>query len=502
MSEVVQVRRKVAGIVLAFVLAGGALFGIGIKSWTGHSVLGAENVPVAVAKEVGPVSLGNFANGFSAVIRPALPAVVNISSSKVVKTPGMNGGSPFFNDPFFRQFFGDQFGETRPQKQRERSLGSGVIINSNGYILTNNHVVDGASDVKVFLNDKREFQAKIIGTDPKTDIAVLKIDAHNLPALTLGDSSKLQVGDVVFAIGDPFNVGETATMGIVSATGRGGLDIERGGYEDFIQTDASINPGNSGGALLDVHGNLIGINTAILTGGGGGNQGIGFAIPINMAHQVMDQIVAHGKVIRGYLGIYPQDLTPELAKAFGLNQGGGALVADVTPDSPAAKAGLKKGDVILNLNGKPLEDSNQLRNRISQTAPGTPVDLTVFRNGKTSEVRVTLAELPEKAEKTGPGETSSAALEGVEVQDLTPDVAQQLELPAGTHGVVISSIEPSSPAAAVGLNRGDVIQEINHKPVRNTEDYREALASTGRQSVLLLVNRGGITRYVVVEPGK
>ena len=265
-SRVLKIRRWVATVVVLVALAGGALLSQGVRNWTDHTVFGAPRTPIAVTQNALPVSLGNFANGFSAVLKPALPAVVNISSSKVVK-PGRNQMSPMFNDPFFRQFFGDQFGpgqgEARPQ--REQSLGSGVIVSSDGTILTNNHVVDGATDIKVFLSDKREFQAKLIGTDANTDIAVLKIDASNLPTLPLGDSNQLQVGDLIFAIGDPFGVGETATMGIVSATGRGGFGIER--YENFIQTDAAINPGNSGGAMIDIHGNLVGINTAILSHG-------------------------------------------------------------------------------------------------------------------------------------------------------------------------------------------------------------------------------------------
>ena len=286
-------------------------------------------------------------------------------------------------------------------------------------------------------------------------------------------------------------------MGIVSATGRGGLGIEN--YEDFIQTDASINPGNSGGALIDLHGSLIGINTAILSGEGGGNQGIGFAIPINMAHNVMNQIVEHGKVVRGYLGVHIQDVTPSLAHQFGLNQGGGVLIGDVSPDTPAAKAGLKKGDVVLELNGQPIEAANQLQVQISQMAPGSSARMKIWRDGKSQDVTVNLGELPEQAEKEGPGENSEGALEGVEVQNVTPDLAQQLQLPAGTKGVVVTQVDPSSAAASVGLDRGMVIQEVNRKPVNNVDEYKRALAGSSNQPVLLLVNQGGVTRYLVVE---
>ncbi len=498
-SSVLHIPRWVAALVVAVALIGGGILALGLKDWSGHEVFGAPNLELRMARSAEPISLGNFSNGFATVLKPALPAVVNIHTSKIVKSRGQQ--MPFFNDPMFRQFFGDQFGQgqQQPQNEREQSLGSGVIVTSDGTIVTNNHVIDGATDIKVDLSDKREFQAKLIGRDEKTDIAVLKIDATNLPTLAVGDSSKLQVGDVIFAIGDPFGIGETATMGIVSATGRNGLGIE--GYEDFIQTDAAINPGNSGGAMIDLHGNLIGINTAILTGGGGGNQGVGFAIPINMARPVMDQIVGHGKVVRGYLGLYPQDVTPALAKQFGLSKPGGALVSGLKPDAPAAKAGLKDGDVILTLNGQQVESANDLRLRVSQTAPGTTVKLQISRDGKTEDVNVTLGELPnDKTAESAPGESSGGGLEGVNVQELTPDAMQQLQLPAGTRGVVVTSVDPSSAAAAAGLDRGMVILEVNHKPVRNVAEYKQELATAGKQSVLLLVEvQGGVTQYMVIE---
>ena len=303
-SSELHISRWVATVVVLVALIGGGVLALGMRNWSGHEVFGASNLELTMARSSTPVPLGNFSNGFAAVLKPALPAVVNIHTSKVVKSRPSQM-TPFFNDPAFRQFFGDQFGQGQqePKSEREQSLGSGVIITSDGMIVTNNHVIDGATDIKVDLSDQREFQAKLIGTDAKTDIAVLKIEATGLPTLAIGDSSKLQIGDVIFAIGEPFGLRDTATMGIVSATGRGGLGIEN--YEDFIQTDAAINPGNSGGAMIDLHGDLIGINTAILSGGGGGNQGVGFAIPINMARSVMDQMSGHGKVVRGYLGLFP-----------------------------------------------------------------------------------------------------------------------------------------------------------------------------------------------------
>ena len=495
-SSHLHIPRWVATLVVLAALVGGGVLAVGLRDWSGHEVFGASNLQLTLAKSVEPVSLGNFANGFASVLKPALPAVVNIHTSKVVKTN--RSQMPFFNDPTFRQFFGDQFGNgsAEPRSEREHSLGSGVIVTSDGTILTNNHVIDGATDVKVDLSDKREFQAKVIGTDAKTDIAVLKIDATNLPTLAIGDSSKLHVGDVVFAIGEPYGLTSTATMGIVSATGRGDLGIEN--YEDFIQTDAAINPGNSGGAMIDLHGNLIGINTAILAENGG-NQGIGFAIPIDMARSVMDQIVSHGKVVRGYLGLLPQDVSPALAKQFGLSEPKGAIIAELEPDTPAARAGLKRGDVILSVNGQEVTSANDLRLRISQTPPGTNVKLEISRDGKTQDVNVALGELPEKAEKTGPAEGEAGGLEGVEVQALTPDLAEQLQLQPGARGVVVTSVDPASQAAAAGLQRGDVIQEVNHKPVSGIEDYRRAVSAAGKGSILLLVNQQGVTNYLVIE---
>jgi len=498
-SSSLNIPRWVAAVALIAALVGGGALAIGLRNWSSSPVYGATGQNITLARNAAPVSLANFSNGFAAVLKPALPAVVNIHTSKVVKPQAQ---MPFFNDPFFQQFFGNQFGrQMQPRPEREQSLGSGVIVSSDGTILTNNHVIDGATDIKVQLSDKREFQAKIIGADSRTDIAVLKIEASGLPTLALGDSSKLQVGDVIFAIGDPFGVGETATMGIVSATGRNGLGIEN--YEDFIQTDAAINPGNSGGAMIDLHGDLIGINTAIETGGGQGNIGIGFAIPINMARSVMDQIVSHGKVVRGYLGLYPQDVTPQIARQFGLSEPSGALIAEVSPDTPASRAGLKRGDVILKVNGEPVASANDLRLRISQTAPGTNVKLAISRDGKVQDVSVALGEYKEEKEaENGTSESGEGALQGIHVQELTPDIAEQLNLPAGTHGVIVSDVDPASPAVNADIQRGDVIQEVNHIAVANIEQYKRALAGADNKPVLLLVNRGGTTHFVVVEPGK
>jgi serine protease Do len=437
--------------------------------------------------------------GYSAVVKRVVPAVVNISSSKMVKQTAME--MPEGSEPFFRQFFGGENGGRQfqqPRQHAEKALGSGVIISPQGYVLTNNHVVDGATEVTVTLHDKREFKARVVGTDPRTDIAVIKIEGSNFPVLTLADSSKVEVGDIVLAIGNPFGVGQTVTAGIVSATGRGNLGIEQ--VEDFIQTDAPINPGNSGGALVDDEGHLIGINTAILAGNSGGNQGIGFAVPINMARHDMDEILAHGKVEHGYLGILPQDVTPALAKAFHTGETNGALVGSITPDSPAAHSSLKQGDIIVAVNGQPVTDASQLRTKIGMMDPKQTVTLKVLRDGGTQDVAITLGEYPTKEERASVEKPdSNSSLHGVTVENLTPDTAQELKLPAATRGVVVSEVDPSSHAAEAGLRPGDVIQQVNHQSVANMKDYTQAVSSSKKDdSVLLLVDRSGMTMFLAV----
>jgi serine protease Do len=500
MQQAIHVRQSVAALIVATVLATGGILGMAATSWAGHSPLGSLNgVPMYIARPSGVSgeALPSGTTSFAPVLKPVLSAVVNISSSKVVKTP--QGQNPFFSDPFFRQFFGGQFpGGQEPREQKEQSLGSGVIVSPKGYILTNNHVVDGATDIKVFLPDKRQFKGTVVGTDPKTDVAVVKIDATDLPTITFGDSSKIQVGDLAFAVGDPFGIGETATMGIVSATGRNGLDIED--YEDFIQTDASINPGNSGGALVNARGELIGINTAILSRGGG-NQGIGFAIPINMARHVMDEILKNGKVVRGYIGVIIQEVTPGLAKAFNVPEGKGALIGDVTAGGPAAKAGLQKGDVIEALNGQTVSNINSLRLEIASMAPGTVVHLKVLRNGQEREVAVTLGQLPEKEAQTAPGESNEGSpMSGVQVDELTPSIANELGISPATKGVVVTQVDGESPAADAGLRRGDVIEQINRHQVTSVSEFNRLVTEAGKQTLVLLVNRGGTTSFVVVQP--
>jgi serine protease Do len=441
------------------------------------------------------------------VVKAAAPAVVNISSSRVVKS---DGASPLFADPFFRRFFGDdvlhEFGG--PRERHERSLGSGVIVSSDGYVLTNNHVVQDATDIKVFLSDKRELDAKIVGTDPKTDLAVIKLSQSGLPALPLADSAEVQVGDVALAMGNPFGIGSTVTMGIISATGRGGLGIED--YEDFIQTDAAINPGNSGGPLIDTHGRVIGVNTAILSPNGG-NLGIGFAVPANMARYVMNQISSSGKVERGFLGVVVQQITPELASAMKLSSTKGALVADIAEDSPAAHAGLQSGDVITEVNGKPVEDSRQLQLLISQTSPGAKLDMQVIREGRQINLSATLAEEPansgSRAQRSdaGPGRESKSAapasgdvFDGVTLTDVTPEIARQLSLPSSTRGVVITDVQDGSVAAESGLQPGDVILDANHQKVTNVADLDDALSRV-KPPVLVVVLRDSKKLYLILK---
>jgi serine protease Do len=485
-------RRGLATLTLAAALAATGFYGLRAASLgTLPFEHAAPTIKTAARSEAAA------GRGYSAVVKRVVPAVVNISSSKVVKQAAME--TPQGVDPFFRQFFGNDFNRrfNVPQERTEKALGSGVIVAPEGYILTNNHVVEGAKEVTVTLHDKREFKARVVGTDPRTDVAVLKIEGSNFPALTLADSSKVEVGDFVLAIGDPFGVGQTVTSGIVSATGRGGLGIEQ--VEDFIQTDAPINPGNSGGALVDDEGHLIGINTAILAGNSGGNQGIGFAVPVNMARHDLNEILAHGKLEHGYLGILPQDVTPALAKAFNTSETNGALVGEITPNSPAAHSGLKQGDMIVAVNGQPISDASQLRSRIGMMDPNTTVTLKVVRDGRTQDVAVTLGEFPTKEERASIQNEDSNSLQGVNVENLTPETAQELKIPANTKGVVVNQVNPGSRAADAGLQPGDVIQQVNHQLVASVNDYNHAMGAAKKdQPVLLLVDRSGNSMFLAV----
>jgi serine protease Do len=439
-----------------------------------HEVSASSFAPAAATSVVSPTAVTSapqtaLQTSFAPVVQKVMPSVVNVFSSKKVRNDRVL--EPFFfDDPFLRRFFGDDFnGRPVPRERQERSLGSGVIVSPDGYILTNNHVVDDATDVKVSLRDKREFTARVVGKDSKTDLAVLKIDQSGLPVVGLADSTKVQVGDIVLAIGNPFGVGQTVTMGVVSATGRGGLGIEE--YEDFIQTDAAINPGNSGGALINAQGELIGINTAILSRSGG-NQGIGFAVPVNLAKNIMDQIIQGGKVTRAFLGVMIQPVTPDIAKAFKLGKSEGALISDVSPGSPAERAGLKAGDVILKVDGEAVADSRSLQLLIGQMKPGRTVRLSVNRDGADRDYTVTLGEQPADKTDSGSSRDGSAAdrvLDGVSVETLTPELAREFDIARNLKGVLVQRVDPGSGAAEAGLERGDVILEVNRRPVTTVE---------------------------------
>ena len=499
---------RVAALALggAVVLAGSALAFTQKDKAESKTAL---NLPVderPIAREIG----GH--NSFAPVVKKVTPGVVKVFTTTRVRNtafdPNGNGPGGGMND-MLRRFFGDDFDNNIPRQgrrnfnmPRQQGVGSGVIVTKDGFILTNNHVVDGADEVKVAMTDGREFTAKVIGRDPKSDIAVIKIDAKDLPAVTMADSDKVEVGDVVLAIGNPFGIGQTVTTGIVSATGRSGavgLD-----YEDFIQTDAAINPGNSGGALVDAEGRLIGINTAILSRSGG-NQGIGFAIPSNLTRDVMASLIKDGHVTRGFLGVMIQDVTPALAREFKLKDNSGALVGDVTPKSPAEKAGIQSGDLIQEFNGKKVIDGRHLKLEVARIQPGTKVPVKLLRDGSVKTFDVAVKELPGTetlAKNDSRKNADEGTLNGVTVSDIDPQARQQFELPASVRGVVVTEVAPDSAAAEAGLKPGDVIQEINRKPVKTAEEAVKLTENPNDKTSLLRVWSKGGSRWVVVDETK
>ncbi len=518
MSNVVQFRRSTAILTLvAASIGGGLIAAFAVNSHT------PEPVSVVARADTSNARVSKLSNSFADIIEKASPAVVTISSTRVVKASEQQGGgdSPFSADPFFRQFFGGP--NAKPRDQRERGLGSGVIVSSSGYILTNNHVVDKATLLKVALSDGRNFTAKTIGTDPQTDLAVIKISASELPTLPFGNSEGSRVGDLCFAIGNPFGQDHTVTMGIVSAKGRK-LPGGQTRIQDFIQTDAAINPGNSGGALINAQGQLIGINTMILTGGGGGpfgggeggNVGIGFAVPSNMAKQVMDQIEKGGKVSRGYMGALLGTLTPELAPQFGLKaEDKGALISQVTPGGPAEKSGLKMGDVVTGIDGKTVKNADDLTMNVISHSPGSTVSLDLMRDGKPVKLSVTLGQRPNTVDwdqkKQGDndngddnnsdnGANGGATVRGITVQVLTPEIAQQIKVPVGTKGVVVTDVDQSSPAADASLGQGVVIIAVNRQNVTSVSDFKRLMNEAKGKAALLTVNVGGQTGFTVVPP--
>jgi serine protease Do len=456
-------------------------------SMTGFPLTGA--IPSAFA-----ASSFQTPSSFADLSEAVKHSVVNIFTTQVVSgkalNPFMGPDSPFrgfFGDDFFKHFFGDM-----PQGQmKTHALGSGFVIDNQGLILTNNHVVEKATEIKVKLEKGKEYTAKVLGRDPKTDLALIKVKADgDFPKpLILGDSDATRVGDWVMAVGNPFGLGETVTVGIISARGR---IIGAGPYDDFIQTDAAINPGNSGGPLFNMKGEVVGINTAIVAQG----QGIGFAIPINMAKELLPQLEA-GKVVRGWIGVVIQEITPELAKSFDLKDIKGVLVSEVTKGSPAEHAGLKQGDVITGFNGKPVENAHTLPRLVAATAPDSKAKLDIVRDGKTMSVGVTIGNMPQSMEEAKASPEKDEAW-GMSVQDITPEIAQQLGLDAHEHGVVVANVQPGSAAGDAGLRPGDVIKEINRQKIKNVSDYNQAVQKN-KDRLLLLVKRGSGSIFIVLQ---
>ena len=459
-----------------------------------------------------PVDRSARGVSYAPVIKRVTPSVVTISSSRT--RPSRYS---FMEDPAFRRFFGDDL-ESNPhgsRGRREESQGSGVIVSEDGYILTNNHVIEGADadSLKIALADgKTTYDAKIIGTDPRTDLAVLKIEAKQLPAVTLADSDKLEVGDVVLAIGNPFGLGQSVSMGIVSAVGRVEMPFGKmAEYEDFIQTDAAINPGNSGGALVDAEGRLIGINQSIASPSGG-NAGVGFAVPVNLARSVLERIVADGKVTRGYLGVAMQpEITPEIAREFNLPDTTGVLVTDVLPNTPAERAGIQRDDVIIEFNGKKVADRPHLRLMVSQVSPDAKATVKILRDGKEKSLNVSLAAQPENFGRAGgwgsspePEAPETDVLEGVEVTDLNDRARQQFEIPQRIRGALVTKVAADSNAAEARLRPGDVIVEINRRPVRSADEAVELTRNVKGDRVLIRVYSpaGGGSRYLSLETTK
>ncbi len=490
--------RRIMGPAMGVVMLGAVLI------WGGQSLpsslASSSATPVAVPLTA-PASIG-----FTEVAKAVTPAVVNITTVTMEKVS--DGRSmpdelrermeEFFGGPGGpgspRGFRGPQ-GPAEPRGHRGGGQGSGVIVSADGYVLTNNHVVDGAREVTVTLPDKREFKGTIVGADPKTDLAVVKIEGHGLPTVAWGDASQLQVGEYVLAVGNPFGLNSSVTLGIVSALGRGRMGITQ--YEDFIQTDAAINPGNSGGALVNTKGELVGINTAIFSQSGG-YQGVGFAVPTSMSKPIYESLVKSGKVVRGYLGIGIQDLNQDLAKSFGIKESKGALVSDVKDESPAEQAGLKQGDIITTYQGSTVEDAVALQRLVTKTVVGTKVPVKVIRDGHEKDLSVTIGEQPETT-KTAKAETGEAdyAFAGVAVQDLDRDTAKELGLKGKGQGVVVTKIQPDSGAEKAGLMPGDVIREINRQPVKSVKDFEKVSSGVKKgENVLILINRHGASLFL------
>ncbi len=468
-----------------------------------------ERKPAKVAIDNSPINrTGDVFTSFAPVVKRVGPSVVNVfvTAKAEMRDTSFQGGFP--DDELFRRFFGDRFqgpGRNMPMPKR-KGVGSGVIVTADGYILTNAHVAEDAEDIRVVLApDEKEYTAEVVGVDKGTDIAVLKVDAKDLPHITLGDSDQLEIGDLVLAVGNPFGIGQTVTMGMVSAKGRAtmGGDLE---YQDFIQTDAAINPGNSGGALVDAKGRLVGVNTAILSRSGG-NNGIGFAVPVNLARTVMESLIENGRVVRGYLGVLIQDVTPDLAKAFQLSDDArGALVSQVEDGGAAGKAGIKAGDVIVAFNGEKVKDSRSLKLRVAGTSPRTKTSVKILRDGKPMELSVKLKELTgDETLLAGRGAHENGAaekLKGVGVEDVSREARRRFRIPSDVSGALVNSVAVNSPAYEAGLRQGDVILEMNRQAVDSADDAVKLSHELETDVVLLRVWSGGGSRYIVVDESK
>lgn len=473
-------RRRLAAVAAAAAIA------VGAAAWTaGDSAVAADVGSATIAANDGERTIGAGVDSYAPIVSKVAPAVVTVRSERRARTTQQP--FPFMQDPRFRDFFGDRFGDDLPAPRRQAGLGSGVIVNSDGYILTNHHVVDGAEKVQVELKDRRSFDAKIIGSDSASDLAVLKIDAKGLSVVPMGNSESVQVGDVVLALGNPLGVGQTVTMGIISAKGRA-TGLGDGSFEDFLQTDAPLNTGNSGGALVNTRGELVGINSQILSPSGG-NIGIGFAIPVNMANAVMNALIKDGEVHRGRLGVTVQPITSDLARSLQLKEIAGALINDVTPHGAADKAGLQRGDVVIAINGHPVVDTNELRNKIAQLGPNAKVELTVVRNGQPEKITATLEALPSKTAAAGtPAPRGGEETVGLVVEPLTAQRARQMGLDEAS-GLLVTRVDPVGPAADAGIRTGDVIQQVDGRTVNSATELRKAL-TTGDRPALVLVRRG------------
>jgi serine protease Do len=506
MNDQITISRRVARTAAAVFASTLLLTGVAWRGIAGEQKATTAKTAATVISPLAQHAIAGARDSYADVVDVVTPGVVTIHASGKAKVSPTQFQIP--DDDFFQQFFGNR-GQRSPRQQMPRSfkqqaLGSGVIVTTDGYVLTNFHVVDGADDIKVDLNDDRTVTAKVIGTDKPSDLALLKINGSNFHAVALGDSDGVKVGDVVLAVGNPLGVGQTVTMGIISGKGRS-TAVGDGSYEDFLQTDAPINHGNSGGALVNTRGELVGINSQILSSGGDGNIGIGFAIPVNMAKHVMEDLRTKGKVTRSQLGVTVQQVTPDMAANLGLKDASGVIVSGVTADSAAARAGVKQGDVIKSFNGKAVHDTNSLRNRVADSGPGSTADLVVVRDGAEKHMTAKLDEAnPDKmAARRDRGESDNGSADktalGVSVAPLTPELAQQLHA-KNAQGLVVEDVDPDGRAADAGIRQGDIIESVNRQAVKSIEDLRSAIKRTADRPALLLINRSGNEIFVTVKP--